>query len=66
MKNEVPYRVENIMRKGEIACYKQFLLFSHCFLHSYIYLVPKNVVHQLKPVQSSTIKGGQDTGYKRR
>ena len=24
--------VENIVRKGEIACYKQFLLFSHCFL----------------------------------
>ena len=24
----VPYREENIVRKGEIACYKQFLLFS--------------------------------------
>ena len=24
--------VENIMRKGEIACDKQFLHFSHCFL----------------------------------
>ena len=24
--------VENIVRKGEIACYKQFLLFSQCFL----------------------------------
>ena len=24
--------VENIMRKGEIACNKQFLLFSQCFL----------------------------------
>ena len=24
--------VENIVRKGEIACNKQFLLFSHCFL----------------------------------
>ena len=23
---------ENIMRKGEIACNKQFLLFSQCFL----------------------------------
>ena len=23
---------ENIVRKGEIACYKQFLLFSQCFL----------------------------------
>ena len=25
------YRIENIVRKGEIACYKQFLLFSQCF-----------------------------------
>ena len=25
---QVPYRVENIVRNGEIACYKQFLLFS--------------------------------------
>ena len=24
--------VENIVRKGEIACNKQFLLFSQCFL----------------------------------
>ena len=24
--------VENIVRKGEIACYKQFPLFSQCFL----------------------------------
>ena len=24
--------VENNVRKGEIACYKQFLLFSQCFL----------------------------------
>ena len=23
--------VENIVRKEEIACYKQFLLFSYCF-----------------------------------
>ena len=28
----VSYRVENIVRKGEIACYKQFLLFSQHFL----------------------------------
>ena len=29
IKNEkkVPYRIENIVRKGDIACYKQFLLF---------------------------------------
>ena len=25
MLKNVPYRVENILRKGEIACYKQFL-----------------------------------------
>ena len=30
--------VENIMRKGEIACKKQFLLFSQCFL-SYTELI---------------------------
>ena len=24
-------REENIVRKGEIACYKQFLLFPQCF-----------------------------------
>ena len=27
----MPYRVENIVRKGEIACYKQFLRSSQCF-----------------------------------
>ena len=27
----MPFREENIMRKGEIACYTQFLLFSQCF-----------------------------------
>ena len=30
-KKIVAYRVENIVRKGEIACYKQFLIFSRCF-----------------------------------
>ena len=29
------YRVENIVRKGEIASYKQFLFFSQCFLQLY-------------------------------
>ena len=28
---KVPCSVENIVRKGEIDCYKQFLLFSRCF-----------------------------------
>ena len=27
----MPYGVENIVRKEEIACYKQFLLFMQCF-----------------------------------
>ena len=41
IKNEkyiLPCRVENIVEKGEIACFKQFLLFSQCFLQLYIYL----------------------------
>ena len=29
------YRVENMMRQGDIACYRQFLLFSHCFPQLY-------------------------------
>ena len=29
------------MRKGEIACYKQFLLFSQCFPQRYIFSVLK-------------------------
>ena len=29
--------VENIARKGEIACYKQFLLFSQCFAQLYVF-----------------------------
>ena len=29
--------VENIVRKGEIACYKQFLLFSQCFPKLYLF-----------------------------
>ena len=30
-KKKVLYRVENIVKKGKIACNKQFLLFSQCF-----------------------------------
>ena len=37
MKNK-SHRVENIGRKGEIACFKQFLLFHNVF-HSYISLL---------------------------
>ena len=29
------------MKKGEIACYKQFLLFSKCFLQLYIFSASK-------------------------
>ena len=39
--NEVLYRVENIMRKGEIACEKQFLLYSQCFPQLYIFSVSR-------------------------
>ena len=42
------YGVENNVRKGEIACYKQFLLFSACFPQLYIYSASKcGVVWQL-------------------
>ena len=41
MKKKVPYRVENIVRKGEIACTKQFLLFSQCFPQLYIFIASK-------------------------
>ena len=37
----VPYMVENIVRKGEIVCYKQFLLFSQCFPQLYIFSASK-------------------------
>ena len=45
---EVPYTVENIVRKGEIACYKQFLHFSQCFPHLYIFSVPKCGIVRLR------------------
>ena len=49
---EVPYRVKNIVRKGENACYKQKISFSHIVFHSYISLVHQNAVlcgNGLKP-----------------
>ena len=33
----MPNRVENIVRKGDIACNKKFLLFSQCFPQLYIF-----------------------------
>ena len=41
MKKKVPCRVGNILRKGEIACLKQFLLFLQRFPQLYIYSVSK-------------------------
>ena len=41
MKNTVPSTAENIVRKGEIACYKQFLLFSQCFPLLHIFSASK-------------------------
>ena len=35
--------VENTVGKGEIACYKQFLLFPQCFQKAYVPGVSKSV-----------------------
>ena len=43
MEKKVAYKVENIVRKGEIACYNNFS-FSHNGFHSYISLVRHCVV----------------------
>ena len=37
----MPYRVENIVKNGEIACYKQFLLFSQCVPQLYVFSASK-------------------------
>ena len=37
----MPCRVGNLVRKGEIACYKQFLLFSQCCPQLYIFSASK-------------------------
>ena len=42
MKNKYHIGQKKIVRKGEIACYKQFLLFSQCFPQPYISLVCQN------------------------
>ena len=41
MENKYHIQVEDIVRKGEITCYKQFLLFSQCFPQLYILSVSK-------------------------
>ena len=38
---KIPYRVEISVRKGEMACYKQFLLSSQCFPQLYIFSVSR-------------------------
>ena len=40
-KKKVAYRIENIGRKRETACYKQFLLFSQSFPQLYIFSASK-------------------------
>ena len=48
------------MRKGEIACYKQFLLFSQFFLHLYIFLVCQNAAlcgNGLNDLQEVSVQG---------
>ena len=37
----MPNRVENNVKKGEIACYKQFLFFSQCFLQLHVFIASK-------------------------
>ena len=44
MENKYHIRVENIVRKEEIACYKQFLLFSQCFPQLYNAVLRQNAV----------------------
>ena len=46
----MPYRIENIVRKGKIACYKQFLLFSHFF---HIYFVAMGSGKKNRPAGSA-------------
>ena len=43
---------ENILRKGGIACYKQFLLFSQCFPQ------PISLLHQNVALCGNGLKGG--------
>ena len=40
---KMPYKTENIVKKGQIACYKQFPYSQNVF-HSYISLVRQNLV----------------------
>ena len=51
--------VENIVRKGEIACNKQFLLFSQCLI-SYMALV-----FHFNPVPDMPILGSSNSAAKK-
>ena len=42
------HRVENIVKKGEIACYEQFLLFSQCLPHLHVFSASKLCGNGLK------------------
>ena len=50
-------QVENNVGKGEIACYKQFLLFPQCFQKACFPEVSKGVIvwEWVKPVQSDSM-----------
>ena len=48
--------MEYIVRKGEIACYKQFLLFSQCFPQLYIFLKMRHSVVMFYPLPKNDPK----------
>ena len=48
------------MRKGEIACYKQFLLFSKCFPQLHIFNVSKWGISSLMHFQMSAVSSSLD------
>ena len=57
--------VENIVRKGEIACYKQFLLFSLCFPQLYIFSVSKfgnGLTNLRKKTLEKIVEKGENAG----
>ena len=59
-----PYRVENIVIKGEIACYKQVLLCSQCFPQLCILSASKygNVLIAIRKVCSLKSRKPTDCG----
>ena len=56
--------VENIVRKGEIACYKQFLLFLQCFPQLCIFNVSKcGIVWKWVNTQFQALLTLKETAY---